>query len=59
MQTELNIESGRKAIHVVLQRHEAYRYAQTSCNVIRGILGVMESMAVARIVPNSQELPYQ
>ena len=59
MQTELNVENGRKAIHVVLLRHEAYRSAQTSCDMIRGILGVMETMAVARIVPNSQEPPYR
>ena len=59
MQTELNIENGRKAIHVVLLRLEAYRSAQTSCNMIRGILGVTERMAIARIVPYGQELPYQ
>ena len=59
MQTELNIENGRKAIHVVPLRLDTHRLAHTSCNIIRGTLGVMRSMIVARIVPYSQEQSYQ
>lgn len=54
METELNIDIGRNAILVVLLRLDAYRSSQTLYDMRHGTLGVVSSMNVARIVPNSR-----
>ena len=58
MQTELNVDNRRNAIHVLPMRLEADGLAQTGYDMRQGTLGVMSSKNVAWIVPYSRNHSY-